>query len=62
MITLTAALGTSVEDYRFANRLKTDTEAVGQLLELELKAAAEGGSQRQKKGWAMRRTESEFRP
>lgn len=46
MITLTASLAKAIEDYRFANRLKTEAEAIRQLLELGLKAAAERGSQR----------------
>jgi hypothetical protein len=34
-----ATLAGAIEDYRFANRLKTEAEAIRQLLELGLKAA-----------------------
>ena len=46
MVTLTAALAEAVEDYRFANRLKTEAEAIRQLIELGLKAARESDDRR----------------
>jgi hypothetical protein len=44
MVTLSATLAEAIEDYRFAHRLKTEAEAIRQLLELGLKAAGEIGS------------------
>jgi hypothetical protein len=41
MVTVTAALAAAIEDYRFANRLKTEAEAIRQLIELGLKAPNE---------------------
>ena len=39
MVTVTAALAAAIEDYRFANRLKTEAEAIRRLVELGLKTA-----------------------
>jgi hypothetical protein len=47
MVTLTAALAEAVEDYRFAKRLKTEAEAIRQLIELGLKSAGQSKPPRQ---------------
>jgi hypothetical protein len=40
MVTLSAELARAVEDYRFSRRLKTEAEAIRQLIERGLKEAA----------------------
>jgi hypothetical protein len=50
MVTLPAALAEAIEDYRFANRLKTEAEAIRQLLELGLKSAGENKPPSQTRG------------
>jgi hypothetical protein len=39
IVSLPAELARAIEDYRFANRLKTEAEAIRQLIDLGLKAA-----------------------
>jgi hypothetical protein len=41
MVTLPAELARAIEDYRFTNRMKTEAEAIRQLIELGLRAAVE---------------------
>jgi hypothetical protein len=40
IVSLPAELAQAIEDYRFANRLKTEAEALRQLLELGVRATA----------------------
>ena len=39
MVTIPATLAEAIEDYHFANRLKTEAEAIRQLLDLGLNLA-----------------------
>ena len=40
LLRITPELVAAVEEYRFANRIKTESEAIRQLLELGLKSAS----------------------
>jgi hypothetical protein len=48
MVTLPAELAQAIEEYRFANRFKTEAEAIRRLIEAGLQALAPHGSAKNK--------------